>query len=168
MLKKMFRQNGELFLSEKKVHELKQQIIQNPYRQEHQEGEPVKYWHSTLSKASSERIKKELDDLICHTQFWRDNDVTIERLAGLLDTNSKYLSQLLNQSYQQSFPHFMNELRVKDARQLLIDEEYAHYTIKAIGQIAGFQSHSVFVEAFKRDTGLTPSCFKKSCQSVNV
>jgi len=52
-------------------------------------------------------------------------------------------------------------LRVEEAKTYLIDNEFANYTLVAIGLEAGFNSKSAFNSSFKKITGKTPSQFKQ-------
>lgn len=125
-----------------------------------------KYKKSTLSSSSKEIIEIEFINMMNEEKLWRQGDITLEKIANKLNTNTKYLSQIINQTYHQSFPNFINELRVKEARCMLVSKEYNHYTIEAIGQMTGFNSNSSFVMAFKRYTGLTPSFFRNSRKHI--
>lgn len=92
-----------------------------------------------------------------------DQDLTILKLAKDLQTNTKYLSHVINSEFNQSFIHFINDYRIRELKQHLVDNR--NYTIEALAQNAGFKSKSSFNAAFKRSTGLTPSIYLK--QQVN-
>jgi YesN/AraC family two-component response regulator len=121
-----------------------------------------KYKRSTLSVPSRNLLEEQFDKLIVEQQLWKQGDITLAKVANLLDTNTKYLSQITNQKYGQSFPNYINELRVKAARCMLVGKEYSNHTIEAIGIEVGFNSNSSFVSAFKKYSGLTPSYFRDS------
>ena len=65
-----------------------------------------------------------------------------------------------------SFPALVNNLRVSEARRMLADEKYRHYSIEGIARSVGFSSKSAFNVAFKKITGLTPSFFRESAEKV--
>jgi AraC-like DNA-binding protein len=74
----------------------------------------------------------------------------------------KYVSQVINEYYQQNFNTFLNSYRIKEACKRLGDlEHYGNYTIEAISESVGFKSRSTFVSSFKRITGLTPSQYQR-------
>jgi AraC-like DNA-binding protein len=53
---------------------------------------------------------------------------------------------------------------------MMNDKEHLNLTVQAIGNEVGFKSHTTFVTAFKRFTGLTPSNYlalAKTNASVN-
>ena len=94
-----------------------------------------------------------------------DSKLTIHQLAKQLDTNSKYLSKILNTEFEKNFVSFINHYRIEAAKLFLLDEEYRLFTIEAIAEKSGFNSKSAFNTAFKKITQKTPSQFKKDYTS---
>lgn len=106
-------------------------------------------------------LKINLLVLIEQDKFYLDQELTIHTLAKKLSTNSKYLSKLINSEFDKSFVVFINEYRVNEAKELLLNHDNDNLTIEAIGNHAGFKSKSSFNLAFKKFTGQTPSTFIK-------
>jgi len=104
-----------------------------------------------------DKIKADLLDVMVEEKPYLDHNLNIFTLAKRLNTNSKYLSQVINQEFNKSFVHFINEYRIEDAKQILLAKN--NYTIEAQSQMVGFKSKSSFNIAFKRHTGLTPSLY---------
>lgn len=104
-----------------------------------------------------QKIKEELLGIMSSEKPYLDQDLNIFSLAKRLNTNSKYLSQVINQDFNKSFVHFVNEYRIEEAKQILLTKN--NYTIEAQSQMVGFKSKSSFNIAFKRHTGQTPSHF---------
>ena len=89
-------------------------------------------------------------------------DTSITDVADYINTNKTYLSKVINVVKKKPFTNYINELRLVHAIQMLKDQEYKKYTIRAISKEAGFKSKSTFNTAFKEYTGMTPSEFIKS------
>lgn len=106
------------------------------------------------------KIKSNLEELIA-SKFYTDVELSLNKAAEMLDTNARYLSQFINDSFDSNFPTFINQLRIEEAQRLLKDPNYNKLTIEVIGQEAGFKSKSAFNSAFKKETGVTPSFYKK-------
>ena len=102
-----------------------------------------------------------LSDLMDHERPFLDPKLTLHQLARMADTNEKYLSAFLNESFKQNFFSFINDYRINYAKSLLNDPSNDHFTLETIGNMAGFHSKSSFNSAFKKSTGVTPSEFKK-------
>ncbi len=112
-----------------------------------------------------ERIYQQLDDV----DFICQQDLTIERLAQAVDSNEKYVSQVINESMNKNFNTLLNEYRIREICKRLTD--FAHYgnmTNETIAEGVGFKSRSHFIRTFKKVTGLTPSQYQKIAKSEGV
>lgn len=108
--------------------------------------------------------------LMKHMQEQRpylDPGLSLLQLAEALDMNPKHLSQVINDKAGTTFYDFVNTWRVKEAERRIVDPQYAHLTLLAIGLSCGFNSKSTFNSAFRRYTGLTPSEYKKRSQNIS-
>ena len=74
----------------------------------------------------------------------------------------KRVSQVINQETGKNFKAYINSFRIIDAKAMLNDEKASNLSIEGIGLEVGFKSKSSFYEAFKKETGLTPSGYKKA------
>lgn len=89
-------------------------------------------------------------------------DFTIERLAQLVGSNARYVSEAINEGYGKNFRAFLNEYRVKEAMLRLADSEhYGSYTIKAIAESVGYKSQANFITVFTKLAGMKPSMYQK-------
>lgn len=89
--------------------------------------------------------------------------LTLNELAHQLQMPPHQLSDMLNRGGGHSFSEYINALRAAYAKQLLVNPEWAHLTVEAIGQEAGFQSRSAFYRHFRRATGQAPAEFQQNC-----
>lgn len=97
-------------------------------------------------------------------QVYTDVDLTIDKLAKLLQTNRTELSEVIHLYTENSYPVFINEFRINHAVMLLIGNGQK-FSIDAIATESGFKSTSNFYKLFKESTGLTPSTFQKQKKS---
>lgn len=89
-----------------------------------------------------------------------DRNISLATLAGQINTNTIYLSHILNNVYGKDFNLYINELRIKYAiSKLTTDKKYRTYKISYLAEEFGFSSHSKFSSVFKAITELTPSVF---------
>ena len=87
---------------------------------------------------------------------------SLSRLAELVGSNSKYVSQAINSCMRCNFSAFLNGYRIKEAcRRLMDTSNYGNYTIEGIAGSLGYKSRSNFTTIFKENVGLTPSAFQK-------
>lgn len=132
----------------------------------HTAGAQVKkYANSPLKASEAARIVSALEAL-AHQRFYTDPNLSIEKLSEQVQTSRHTLSQVLNERLGKSFFEYLNELRVEEAKRLLRDPASEHLKIAAIAYDAGFHSLSVFNDVFKKQTGNTPSDFRKNAPRI--
>ncbi|VAW13935.1 hypothetical protein MNBD_BACTEROID03-2451 [hydrothermal vent metagenome] len=102
--------------------------------------------------AKGESSFNDTDSYIVANQKYLDPYLSLENLSEELEIGSSSLSKLINIHAQNSFPDYINALRVKEATKLLSDTNFSSYTIVAIGLECGFGSKSTFYTAFKKFT----------------
>jgi AraC-like DNA-binding protein len=90
--------------------------------------------------------------------WWRDPDLSLERLARHLGTNTAYLSRALNDGLGLSFNDAINRLRVDEVCRRLRSEDDGD--LLQIALDAGFSAKSSFNRWFKARTGTTPSRYR--------
>lgn len=122
------------------------------------------YQKKEVSGIDSSR-KDKINDLIkrmIEDKFYLDKEMTLSKMAKIANTNTTYLSKIINEDYQKSFTNFINDLRISGTLKKLESlPEYRRLTVDHIADNAGFASSSSFYKAFKKFTGLTPSYYIK-------
>ena len=89
-----------------------------------------------------------------------NNDMSLAVLAGQFETNTKYLSEIINKHYHDNFNTFINKLRVNYIiEKLKTDSNYINYKISFLAEESGFSSHSSFATVFKTIIGMSPAKF---------
>lgn len=100
------------------------------------------------------------------TDFYLNKDVSLAVLASHLDTNIKYLSDVINNYKGKNFNAYINELRINYIVSLLeTDSQYLNYKVSYLAEKAGFSSHSLFAAVFKQVTGISPNTFIKQLKA---
>ena len=121
-----------------------------------------KYEKSALSEEVEEAILQKLTRLMEGGKPYLQSDISLTKLAGLLNTSPHHLSQLLNDRLGQSFFDLLATYRVREAQQLLNDPTTVHLKIDEIAERVGYNSTSAFHTAFKRLTSQTPAQFREA------
>ncbi len=94
--------------------------------------------------------------------------LTITELAKNFNTNSRYLSKVVNIFKEKSFSNYINDLRIEYViEELKQNRKFRKYTIKAIAHDIGFKSTEVFSKLFYKKTGIYPSFFLKQLEKKN-
>ena len=129
---------------------------------------PQKYSGSKLSNTDSEKIVDKLENLIAHKKPYLNPDLTIKDLSEEFDLHHKSLSQIINSQFSKNFYDFINFYRIQEAIDLMKDNSNEKMKILEILYTVGFNSKSAFNSAFKKNTGKTPSEFKKSLAKIPI
>ena len=87
------------------------------------------------------------------------SNVTLDTLSEMLDVPARELTALLNGHFKMNYYEFINNYRIKEAKEIL--KMNKDQTISDIYLAVGFNSKSVFNTFFKKNTGMTPSEYRK-------
>ena len=148
-------------------------------------GMPI-YTANTITEISSqEKLKKETNPIVEHInivaeiQFPKDDpffelvdkinaylkkeepylnpEFTINELAASLKVPVHHLSYCLNTLMNVKFTSLRTQLRIQYASKLLDSGQADELSMDGIGKKSGFSTRSNFYNAFKTETGMTPS-----------
>ena len=122
---------------------------------------PEKYRKSSLSEQMKLDYKIKIEQLMRDEKIFLDNLFSIKRLSRHSGIPPDQLSQLLNESFQQSFFEFTRFYRINEAQKLLTAPDNSEINIEEIAHMVGYNSKSAFNKAFLNITGQTPLSFKK-------
>lgn len=93
---------------------------------------------------------------------------TLNSLSKELNTNSSYLSKVINVTRETNFTQYLNDLKIDfTVNKLSSDRRFRSYTIKAISEESGFNNAQSFSAAFHKKTGIYPSYFIKRLNNEN-
>lgn len=88
--------------------------------------------------------------------------VSLQNLAKQLNTNSNYLSKIINAYRGKNFSSYIADLRIAHVLEALKNNNaLRNYKIKAIAVEMGFGNAESFTRAFYKKTGLYPSYYIK-------
>lgn len=115
-----------------------------------------------LLKVSKEKEDEILNKLIEweQTDNFLNKNMSIAMLSAQTGINTKYLSEVINNSKGKNFNGYINELRVNHiAHQLKTDPAYLNYKVSYLAEYSGFSSHGAFTNVFKSVTGMSPNTY---------
>ncbi|MFZ1809409.1 MAG: AraC family transcriptional regulator [Cyclobacteriaceae bacterium] len=113
----------------------------------------------TLTEVGKELAKKVVVTME-KDEHYKDSELTLPKLARLLNVKPYVLSGVLNEHHNKSFPEFVNEYRIREAQRLLLSSEHQIYSIEAIAFDCGFNTPSAFYTYFKRFAKVTPAEYR--------
>lgn len=99
-------------------------------------------------------------------QVYRNGELTLDELAALLAMTPHELSQLINDACGVNLQEYLNRYRVDALKAALLAPGQASSSILDLALACGFNSKTTLNRAFKKQTGLTPSEFRRGAPGV--
>ena len=111
------------------------------------------------SASSYDKLMDSFNQYMLKEQGFLNPSLTIEEIAGVLNSNRTYVSKLVNLYYGMPFRDYLNKLRLDYSKQLMTDEPDA--SLDYIASKSGFQSSTQFIRKFRETEGITPTVWKQ-------
>lgn len=168
---KTLRLKYENTINEKnqEIIRLKEELEKKQEKTEERHEDEIKKYTIQLKEEQKSSLLEAIDYIMQNTEEFCSIDFSLDKLAKMVNSNTTYVSQTINESYGKSFNTYVNEYRVREARKRLTDyEHYGNLTIKAISESVGYKSQTTFIKVFKEITGMTPSMFQKMTINKNL
>lgn len=163
--KDLFKKNVALLKSEEKEERIYQEYTEQLEKLEKSETklpDQERYKSSSLTDESREILLSRIRHVMHTPAEFCKEDFTIDKLATLVNSNTKYVSQVINETLGKNFNTLLNEQRINEVCKRLVDTaNNGNKTNEAIAEEVGFKSRSHFIRTFKKITGLTPSQYQR-------
>ncbi len=131
-----------------------------PYNIREKSEKQAAYRSLIRAELADELFDKILNIVVVEKRY-RDPDFSAKELAKELDTNTRYISAVINSRFNMNFSCLLNEYRIKEALHRMVDKRYAHETIEEISAAVGFSNRQSFYAAFYRIMGETPNTYRR-------
>ncbi len=99
-------------------------------------------------------------ELVNTEKYYLNKSVKLSDLAKELSYNERLVSRAINKYGSGNFNKFINSFRIEHSKELLTGGKFDHYTIEAIAEECGFSNKVSFYNAFKSETGMSPTQFR--------
>lgn len=114
-----------------------------------------------VDKETSDQLISKLKKVMEEEKLFLKSDLTLADLAKSIQTNTAYLSRVINDEFEMNFSNFLNKYRIEEAQKLIENHKLDVMTFEGIAKSCGFISRSSFNQAFKKFTGMTPTEFSQ-------
>ncbi|MFT7121129.1 MAG: PAS domain S-box-containing protein [Neolewinella sp.] len=177
-----YRKNGEAYLCRlvvHPIHDYKNRLVN--YLAFEVDGNVVKnedrislmnlknrYRTSSLRGLDEIRLFDRIKHVMEVEQLFLDPDMTLRKLSTRLDTNTKYLSQVINHHGGCNFLTFINSFRIEEVKKFLEAGDFYKHTFFGIAQRCGFKNKSTFYKVFRDTTGMTPKVYADELQLKDI
>jgi len=109
----------------------------------------------TLYLGNSEYIIKAVQEI--NSSYM--NKITLHNMSENLHINPAYLSVLFKKEMGSNFTDYLNSLRIKRSKELLVA---TNLSLLDISLQTGFEEQSYFTKVFKKLVGCTPNKYRKT------
>ncbi|MEG1573346.1 MAG: AraC family transcriptional regulator, partial [Bacteroidales bacterium] len=133
-------------------------------RKEGDKDKAVKYKDIVIGNDSQKELLSDIFEIMNDKSIYCDPEFSVLKLAERVNSNSSYVSYIINNTVGKNFRSFINDYRIKEACCILAESKVQKYSIESIATMVGFKSKSAFNTTFKEVTGVTPSFYIKSIQ----
>lgn len=111
-----------------------------------------------------QRIYSNLERLMTEEKIFRQNDLSLAKVAELLGTNRTYVTQIIKNYSGKTFYSFLDYYRINEATTIMsVDKDIS---FKQLANDIGYNSLSVFYKAFQREIGCTPGQYRSGMNSI--
>jgi AraC-like DNA-binding protein len=125
-----------------------------------------KYKRSGLSDKLADDIGKKLRNFMASEKPYLDSDLTMQKLAEIMNVSNHNLSEVINSKLNFSYYDFINSYRVEEFKNRIADSANDRYNILSVAFDSGFKSKGSFNSIFKKNTGMTPSEYKSKLRNL--
>lgn len=157
-----------IFAVRKMMKNEREKEVQN----DHEEGKPVNdisahTLHEETQKDNENNGGNELMNRIIklmeEERFYLKPDLQIIHVAEALGVHRNTVSSCINSQQGCTFSQFVNEYRLRHAKQLMCDNP--DMKISVVGLESGFANERSFFRSFKAATDMTPGEWMKRCEN---
>lgn len=132
-----------------------------PYNIVRDKEEKNAAYRSLIRAELADELYERILNIIIIEKRYRDKSFSAKELAKELNTNTRYISAVINSRFNTNFSCLINEYRIKEAQHKLTDKRFQEKTIEEIGNMVGFANRQSFYASFYRVVGETPNNYRK-------
>lgn len=127
-----------------------------------------KYETSGLSQEKKQFLETALAKKIDEEKIFLDPELSLDKLASVLNVHPNYLSQYINEVLQLTFYDYINLKRIEEFKRAVQLQENKNLNLLGLSYDCGFNSKSSFNRNFKKFSGQTPSEYLASLNKLST
>lgn len=113
-------------------------------------------YRSLVSPKLMDDLEQKINDIIIVQKKYKEKDYSAKQLADDLNTNTRYISAVVNVRFHMNYTSYVNKYRIQEAMTLLVDKRYQHLNMEDISDMVGFSNRQSFYASFYKINGITP------------
>ncbi len=108
-----------------------------------------------------DELERRINDIIIVQKRFRDKSYSAKQLADDLNTNTRYISAVVNVRFHMNYTSYVNKFRIQEAMSMLVDKRYQDLNMEEISDLVGFSNRQSFYASFFKLNGVTPRDYRK-------
>lgn len=117
-------------------------------------------YRSLIRPELADQLYDQILNIVVVQKKYKDPNYSAKDLAKELNTNTRYLSAVVNTRFGMNYSCLINEYRIKDALHYLTDKRYHDLNIEEISTKVGFANRQSFYASFYKNIGMTPKSYR--------
>jgi YesN/AraC family two-component response regulator len=122
----------------------------------------VKYEKSSLNNQEKSAIHQKILTEMEENRYYSKNLASLKDLAQSIKETPHHVSQVINEVMGKGFFELLAWYRVEEAKRIIVEDREGKLTVEDIAEQVGYNSKSSFNTVFKKQTGQTPSEFRRT------
>lgn len=119
-----------------------------------------------VEQSSDDVIFAKLEQIMRKEHAYRQNEISLEKVAAMVGTNRTYISRIINNYANKTFYGYINMYRIEEATKILSDPS-AEVQIKNLYSALGYNSPATFFRVFRSEVGCTPSKYREEVLRIS-
>lgn len=117
-------------------------------------------YRSLVNPSLMDELKDRIIELLVIQKKYKDKSYSAKQLAKDLDTNTRYVSAVVNVKFHMNYTSLVNKYRIEEAMSILVDKRYQDLRIEEVSDMVGFANRQSFYASFYKVTGIAPREYK--------
>ena len=120
---------------------------------------------ATSRSSASGSAASYCDDATLYIRAHLNAELSVEKVAEQIGLSRSQLFRIFRQVYGVAPRAMIQRIRAEQARYMLL---HTPFSLEQIAEACGYANVSHFCVAFRRDCGLSPASFRKTCHSLEM
>ena len=125
-------------------------------------------YRSMIRPELADDLKEKIYKVLVTNKKYRDPSYTAKKLASEINTNTRYISAVVNVKFGMNYSNFVNKYRIEDAVKVLANKQFRDLTMDEVSEMVGFANRQSFYAAFYRMKKITPHTYKNQALAKAV
>ena len=123
-------------------------------------------YRSMIRPELADDLKEKIYKVLVTNKKYRDPSYTAKKLASEINTNTRYISAVVNVKFGMNYSNFVNKYRIEDAVKVLANKQFRDLTMDEVSEMVGFANRQSFYSAFYRVKRTTPRKYREHLLST--